>query len=119
MCALGVAARTGKDIEVKAKDALTGEPVIVKTFEGRVAELEPPTAVAWGGARKDADGNIKSTGCFKQAFFSDESNLRAWLEENPTATGRQMTIEQALAAKMKLTPQQISKACKIGECTPK
>ena len=119
MCALGVAARAGKDIEVEAKDALTGESIRVKTFEGNVAELHPATAVAWGGARKNAEGNIQSTGCFKQAFFSNEANLRKWVETHPTATGRQVTIQQALAAKMKLTPEQISKACKIGECTPK
>ena len=119
MCSLGVAARTGKDIEVEAKDALTGDPIRVRTFQGHVAELEPPTAIAWGGARKDAKGNIKSTGCFKQAFFSNEANQKKWIEEHPTATGRQMTIQQALAAKMKLTPEQISKACKIGECAPK
>ncbi|GAF99800.1 unnamed protein product, partial [marine sediment metagenome] len=29
-CALGVAARTGKDIEVREKDRLTGEPIVVK-----------------------------------------------------------------------------------------
>ena len=119
MCALGVAARTGKDIEVEAADALTGDPIRVKTFEEHVAELEPPTAVAWGGAEKNAEGNIKSTGCFKQAFFSNEVNLKKWVEKHPTATGRQMTIQQGLAAKMKLTPEQISKACKIGECVPK
>ena len=30
-----------------------------------------------------------------------------------------ITIQQSLADKMKLTPQQIQKACKIGECAPK
>ena len=29
-----------------------------------------------------------------------------------------ITIHQALAAKMKLTPEQIRNACKIGECPP-
>lgn len=119
MCALGVAARTGKDIEVEAKDALTGEPVTVKTFEGHVAELEPATAVAWAGAKKDAEGKVVSTGCFKQAFFRSEPNLRKWVDEHATATGHQVTIEQALSAKMKMTPEQITKACKIGECVPK
>ena len=33
--------------------------------------------------------------------------------------GEQITIAKALADKMKLTPQQIGKACKIGECAPK
>ena len=60
-----------------------------------------------------------STGCFKQGFFASEANLRKWVEAHPAATGHQVTIEQALAAKMKLTPEQISKACKIGECAPR
>ena len=32
---------------------------------------------------------------------------------------RPISIAQALADKMKLSPQQIQKACKIGECAPK
>lgn len=119
MCALGVAARMEKDIEVEARDALSGEKVHVKTYEGHVAELAPETSVAWAGAKKGADGKIASTGCFKQAFFANEANLKKWVDAHPLATGRQVTIEHALAEKMKLTPQQISKACKIGECTPK
>lgn len=119
MCALGVAARSGQDIEVEAKDALTGEAVRLSTFEGHVATLEPPTSVAWAGAFKDGEGNIKSTGCFKQAFFTSAANLQTWVEAHPTATGRQVSLEAALAEKMKLTPEQISKACKIGACTPK
>ncbi|MCC6486822.1 MAG: thioredoxin fold domain-containing protein [Candidatus Hydrogenedentes bacterium] len=119
MCALGVAARLQKDIEVTAKDALTGETINVKTFEGHVALLEPHTSVAWAGTKKDAEGKLVSTGCFKQAFFVNEANLKLWVDAHPTATGRLVSIEQALSEKMKLTPQQISKACKIGECTPK
>lgn len=119
MCALGVAARLQKDIEVSAKDALSGEPIHVKIAGGHVSSLEPQTAVAWAGTKKDAEGKLVSTGCFKQAFFISETNLRKWVDGHPTATGRLILIEQALAEKMKLTPQQISKACKIGECTPK
>lgn len=119
MCALGVAARTGKDIEVFVEDALTGETVRAKTYEGHVVELKPGSAVAWAGAKLDANGEIVSTGCFKQAFFMNEDNLRQWVDENPLKTGHMISIEQALAAKIKLTPEQISKACKIGECVPK
>lgn len=119
MCALGVAARLQKDIEVAAKDALTGEAITLKTAGGRVGLLEPQTAVAWAGTKKDTEGKLVSTGCFKQAFFANEANLRKWVDVHPTATGRLIPIEQALVEKMKLTPQQISKACKIGECTPK
>jgi hypothetical protein len=32
--------------------------------------------------------------------------------------GKLISIQQALEDKMKLTPQQIGKACKIGECKP-
>lgn len=116
MCGLGVAARLQKDIEVKAKDALTGETIRVQTLNGSVASLEPKTAVAWAGGKKSPDGNWASTGCFKQAFFVNEANLKTWLGKQPTATGRMVSISQALAAKMKMTPQQIAGACKIGEC---
>lgn len=119
MCALGVAARMGKDIEVEAKDALTGEKIRVTTSGGHVAELDPKSAVAWAGARKDPEGKTVSTGCFKQAFFVNDVNLKKWVDEHPSATGQHVTMEKALASKMSLTPQQISKACKIGECVPK
>jgi len=118
-CALGVAARTGKDIEVHERDRLTGEMIVVKTASGSVASLEPKTAVAWFGLRKAPDGKFVSAGCFHQGFFVNEDSLKKWVEQNPTATGKAITIAQALADKMKLSPQQIQKACKIGECAPK
>lgn len=118
-CALGVAARTGKDIEVREKDRLTKQPVVVKTFEGKVASLEPATAVAWFGQRQKPDGTWASAGCFHQGFFTNVDNLKKWVEQNPTETGRLISISQALADKMKLSPEQIQKACKIGECSPK
>jgi thioredoxin 1 len=118
-CALGVAARTGRDIEVHDKDRLTGEKIIVKTFGGRVASLEPATAVAWFGQRQKPDGTWASAGCFHQGFFSNAENLKKWVEHHPYKTGKLISIHQALADKMKLSPQQIQKACKIGECVPK
>ncbi len=118
-CALGVAARTGLDIEVRQPDRLTGRMIVVKTLGGRVASLEPGSAVAWFGLKQAPDGEWTSAGCFHQGFFADEQDLRAWLEQHPLETGRMITIQQALADKMKLTPQQIAKACKIGECAPK
>jgi len=118
-CALGVAARTRKDIEVHEKDRLTGEEIIVKTFERKVSSLKPKTAVAWFGQRKKSDGTWGSAGCFHQGFFMNADNLKKWVEQNPYETGRLIPISQALADKMKLSPQQIQKACKIGECVPK
>jgi thioredoxin 1 len=118
-CALGVAARTGKDIEVYERDRLTGEEIIVKTAGGSVASIQPATAIAWFGLRKGADGKFASAGCFHQGFFVNADNLKKWVEQNPLETGRLITIHQALADKMKLTPQQIQKACKIGQCAPK
>ncbi|MBN1803621.1 MAG: hypothetical protein JW837_00070 [Sedimentisphaerales bacterium] len=118
-CALGVAARTGKDIEVHEKDRLTGEPVIVKTLNSSVASLEPSTAVAWFGQRQKADGTWASAGCFHQGFFVNAESLKKWVEKNPYETGRLIPISKALADKMKLSPEQIQKACKIGECAPK
>jgi thioredoxin 1 len=118
-CALGVAARTGKNIEVREKDRLTKEKIIVKTFDGKIASLEPATAIAWFGQRKKPDGTWGSAGCFHQGFFVNADNLKKWVDKNPYETGRLISIHQALAAKMKLSPEQISKACKIGECVPK
>lgn len=118
-CALGVAARTGKDIEVHEKDRLTGQEIVVKTFDGKIASLEPKTAVAWFGQRQKPDGTWGSAGCFHQGFFVNTENLEKWVQKNPYETGRLISISQALADKMKLSPEQIQKACKIGECIPK
>ncbi len=118
-CALGVAARTGKNIEVREKDRRTNQAIVVKTLDGKVASLEPGTAVAWFGQRKKPDGTWTSAGCFHQGFFTSTDNLKKWVEQNPHETGRLISISQALADKMKLSPDQIQKACKIGECAPK
>jgi thioredoxin 1 len=118
-CAMGVAARTGKDIEVRQPDGLTGETITVKTLGGSVAAVEPKTAVAWFGKRQTPDGKWVSAGCFHQGFFATPENLSKWLEAHPLETGEMITIQQSLADKLKLSPQQIQKACKIGECAPK
>ena len=118
-CAMGVAARTGKDIEVHQPDALTGQMIVVKTLDGKIASIDPPTAVAWYGQRTKPDGKHASAGCFHQGFFVSPENLQRWLELHPLETGELITIEKALADKMALSAEQIKKACKIGECAPK
>jgi thioredoxin 1 len=115
-CSMGVAARLKQDIEVEAKDGQTGEVIRVKTLDGQIASLEPAGAIAWFGQKEGPDGKWASAGCFKQGFFVSEANLQKWLEARPAMTGRQITIAQALADKMKLTTEQIAKACKLGEC---
>lgn len=115
-CSMGVAARLKQDIEVEAKDGLTGELIRVKTLDGQIASLEPATVIAWFGQIKSADGKWASAGCFKQGFFVNAANLQKWLDARPAMTGRQITIAQALADKLKLSPEQIAKACKLGEC---
>jgi thioredoxin 1 len=118
-CALGVAARTGKDIEVYQPDRLTGEMVVVKTLGGYIASVEPKAAVAWFGKKKAPDGKFASAGCFHQGFFASLDNLKKWAQQNPAEVGNTITIDQALGDKMKMTPAQIAKACKLGECAPK
>jgi len=115
-CSMGVAARLKQNIEVEAKGGFSGEPIRVKTLDGQIASLEPATAIAWFGQKKGADGKWVSAGCFKQGFFVSQENLQKWLDARPAMTGRQITIAQALADKMKLSPEQIAKACKLGEC---
>src|SRR5581483_8479390 len=112
-CAMGVAARLKQDIEVEARDGQSGEPIRVKTLDGQIASLEPASAIAWFGQKKGPDGKWVSAGCFKQAFFVSEANLQKWVDARPAMTGRQITIAQALADKMKLSPDQIAKACKL------
>jgi thioredoxin 1 len=118
-CALGVAARTGASIEVHERDRLTGEPILIRTLDGKIASLEPATAVAWFGQRTKPDGKHASAGCFHQGFFVSAENLRKWVEAHPLETGEMIPIAKALADKMALSLEQISKACKIGECAPK
>jgi thioredoxin 1 len=115
-CSLGVAARLKQDIEIEAKDGFTGELIRVKTLDGQLASLEPGGAIAWFGQQKDAAGKWVSAGCFKQGFFATPTNLQKWLDARPAMTGRQITMAQALADKMKLSTEQIAKACKLGEC---
>ncbi len=115
-CSLGVAARLKQDIEVEAKDGFSGELIRVKTLAGQIASLEPASAIAWFGQNKNPEGRWVSAGCFKQGFFVNPANLQQWLDARPAMTGRQIPIAQALADKMKLTPQQIAKACKLDEC---
>ncbi len=117
-CAMGVAARTGKNIEVRQPDALTGDMIVAKTRDGRIGSIEPRTAVAWYGQKKTKDGKWVSAGCFHQGFFTSVDNLRKWLEKHPLETGKMISIEQSLTDKMKLKPEQIQNACKIGECAP-
>ncbi len=107
------------DIEVHQPDALTGEPIVIRTLNGSVASIEPETAVAWFGMRQKPDKTWGSAGCFHQGNFVSEANLRKWRQAHPLETGKQITIQQALADKMKMTPAQIGKACKVGECAPK
>jgi thioredoxin 1 len=118
-CALGIAARTGKDIEIYQPDRLTGEMVVVKTIWGYIKSIEPSTAVAWFGMKKKPDGTFGTAGCFHQGFFAIPENLKNWVEQYPLATGKMITIDEALSDKMKMTPEQIKKACKLGECAPK
>lgn len=115
-CALGVAARLQKDIEVEARDGFSGETIRLKTLNGQIASLEPRTAIAWFGQTKGTGGKWVSAGCFKQGFFVSRANLKSWLDARPAMTGRQITIAQALTDKMRLSPEQIAKACKLGEC---
>ena len=116
-CAMGVVARLGKDIQVRQRDRLTGQEIVVQTLSGYVAAVEPATAVAWFGLKKKADGKFASAGCFHQGFFASERNLKEWLKRNPTAVGSMISIDQVLADKMKLTPKQIAGACKLGSCS--
>jgi len=115
-CALGVAARLGKDIVVENNDPVSGERIRIETFDGRMKSLDPPTAVAWFGQRKKPDGSFASAGCFHQWNFTSPENLRKWIDAHPMETGRIYPISKALEDKMKLSPEQIKKACKIGEC---
>jgi thioredoxin 1 len=115
-CALGVAARLGKDIVVEYHDPVSGDLIRIETFGGRIKSIDPPTAVAWFGQKRKPDGTFKSAGCFHQWNFVTPGNLRKWIDEHPMETGRLITIHQALAAKMKMSPEKIKRACKIGAC---
>jgi thiol-disulfide isomerase/thioredoxin len=116
-CALGVAARLQQDIEVEGRDGLTGEPNRVQTPNVWVEALAPASATAWFGQKQGPDGRWVFAGCFQQGFFTRADNLQKWLDARPAMTGRQITLEQALADKMALSPAQIARAGKLGECT--
>jgi thioredoxin 1 len=116
VCGLGAAARLQKDIELEVKDTLTSQTLRIATLNGSVASLDPTALIAWHGQKKNAEGTMVSAGCFKQFFFANPENLQQWLDKHPEATGKMATIGELLADKMKLSPQQIKNACKIGDC---
>jgi thioredoxin 1 len=115
-CALGVAARLGKDIVVENHDPVSGALIHIETFDGRVKALDPSTAVAWFGQKRKSDGSFGSAGCFHQWNFENPESLKKWIDSHPMETGRIYPIAKALEDKMKLSPEQIKKACKVGEC---
>jgi thioredoxin 1 len=76
-CSMGVAARLQKDIEVEAKDGQTGELIRVKTLEGKIASIEPATAIAWFGQKQGPDGKWVSTGCLNKHSSSAKPTCRS------------------------------------------
>lgn len=53
-CSLGVAARFKQDIEIEANDGLTGQPIRLKTLDGRIASIDPPDShcVVWPNEKR-------------------------------------------------------------------
>lgn len=115
-CAIGVAARLKKDIVVSYPDNQTGEIVTVTTKDMKIASVTPVGAVAWFGKKLNAEGKYVSAGCFHQGFFASQENLKTWLAAHPLEIGEQISFQQSLDDKLKLSPEQIQKACKIGAC---
>lgn len=50
---------------------------------------------------------------FKQGFSVNQANLKSWLDRRDRS---QITIAEALTDMLKLSPDPIAKACKLGEC---
>lgn len=115
-CAMGVAARMKQDLVIEYADNQTGEKITIQTQDLKIASVTPPTAVAWFGKKPGPDGKLVSAGCFHQGFFASLDNLKAWLSAHPYAIGEQISFQQSLDDKLKLSVEQIQKACKIGEC---
>ena len=92
------------------------------SYPEAVAEKNTAEQISMVLYPNDASENGKELRLKQQYFFvsaSLQDVLEKWVEQNPVETGRLIPIAQALADKMKLSPEQISKACKIGECAPK
>ncbi|MBA4388164.1 MAG: hypothetical protein C0404_09300 [Verrucomicrobia bacterium] len=119
MCALGVAAKLQKDMEITQKDALTGEKIYVRIMAQKVEWVQPSSAVAWSGQRKDKDGKMGSSGCFHQFVFASGENLKKWLEKHTEESGSMLTIPEMLVDMTKMTPEQMSDACKMGAAVAK
>jgi thioredoxin 1 len=115
-CAMGVAARMKQDLIIEYPDNQTGETITITTQDLKIASVTPAGAVAWFGKKPGPDGKMVSAGCFHQGFFASLDNLTAWLAAHPHAIGEQISFQQSLDDKLKLNPEQIRKACKVGEC---
>ena len=108
---LGKWKELGVDLSGKASAGLVRETPVK-------ADTRPREAVCF---MCDGDVNPKTKVVVKgqaeqRMLCSPHCYLKKWLDARPADMGRQITIAQALADKMKLTPDQIAKACKLGEC---
>jgi hypothetical protein len=111
LCTLGLAAQTQLPVVAEIKDACDGQRVKIKIERGQLIAAEPKTAMAWAGEKKSPSDSLPLSGDFKQAWFVNEANLRNWIQEHPTVTGKPIALSEAVAAAMILTKEQIIQTC--------
>ena len=111
-----MAARLKQDLVIEFPDNQTGELVTITTQDLKIASVTPAGAVAWFGKKPGPEGKLVSAGCVHQGFFASLDNLKAWLAARPYVIGEQITFQRSLDDKLKLSADQIKKACKVGAC---
>ena len=100
MCAidaLGIAPMFGEQVEIEARDPLSGDEIRARVASDASVEWSPESAVVVSGAIR-SQGDACCGCCPVLNFFASASNAEHWLAEHQEVRGNVISMREAAAA---------------------
>jgi len=100
MCAidaLGIAPMLGLPVEIYSRDRLSGSEIWVRLDPQEGAWWEPQEAVVLSGSAHCEGPSFRGC-CDVLNFFNSRANAERWLDENPSVTGKPISLPEAIEA---------------------
>ena len=100
MCAidaLGIAPMFGEQVEIEARDPLSGDEIRARVASDASVEWSPESAVVVAGAIR-SQGDACCGCCPVLNFFASASNAEHWLAEHQEVRGNVISMREAAAA---------------------